>query len=138
MYMDSLTKTIHATLKGDSAYTVEFGSSYAHNLKKLEGALYTIDSVIAKANNKLNQLRVDTAEAQKIINTPFSYEAELNTKSARLDTLTDELNKAAMEAKLNNPNKERTAYFDRAKLKKEAIKSKKTDKKQEKNKETSI
>lgn len=136
--MDSLTKTIHATLKGDSAYTVEFGSSYAHNLKKLEGALYTIDSVIAKANNKLNQLRVDTAEAQKIINTPFSYEAELNTKSARLDTLTDELNKAAMEAKLNNPNKERTAYFDRAKLKKEAIKSKKTDKKQEKNKETSI
>lgn len=129
VYMDSFTKTIHATLKGESAYTVEFGTSYAHNLKKLEGALYRIDSVIAGAESKLNQLRVDTAEAQKIVNTPFAYETELTAKSERLDTLTDELNRAAMEAKANNPDKERTAYFDRAKLKKEAAKAKKQEQK---------
>ncbi|MDD6826111.1 MAG: YodL domain-containing protein [Oscillospiraceae bacterium] len=135
VYMDSFTKTVHATLKGEAAYTVEFGASYAHNLKKLEAALYRIDSTIAQTESKLNQLRVDTAEAQKIVNTPFAHENELNTKAERLDTLTDELNKVAMEEKMNNPNKTRTAYFDRAKLKKEAMKAKKVEKNQGKNKD---
>lgn len=138
VYMDSFTKTVHATLKGEAAYTVEFGASYTHNLKKLEAALYRIDSTIAQTESKLNQLRVDTAEAQKIVNTPFAHEYELNTKAERLDTLTDELNKVAMEEKMNNPNKTRTAYFDRAKLKKEAMKAKKVEKKVEKNIDTVI
>lgn len=124
VYMDSFTKTIHATLKGASAYTVEFGSSYAHNIKKLESALYRIDATIDKAENELNQLKVDMAEARKIIDMPFAYEDELKSKTERLDTLTEELNAAAMEEKMKNPNRERTAYFDRAKLKKEAMKTK--------------
>ena len=62
-------------------------------------------------------------EAKKIVAQPFAQEEELNAKSDRLEMLTDELNKAAQEAKKNNPEKKRTNYFDSAKLKKEAAKS---------------
>ena len=60
--------------------------------------------------------------AQRIVATPFPQQAELEQKTARLATLTDELNQAAIEAKKNAPEKERTCYFERAKLKKEAFK----------------
>lgn len=67
-------------------------------------------------------IRVDFAEAEKIINEPFPQEQELKGKEDRLKTLTEELNKAATEAKKNAPKKEKTCYFALAKLKKEAMK----------------
>ena len=45
---------------------------------------------------------------------------ELDTKEDRLKTLTDELNKAAIESKKNAPKREQTCYFQRAQLKREA------------------
>lgn len=64
---------------------------------------------------------MDYAEAQKIASEPFPQQAELESKEERLKTLTDELNQAAIEAKKNAPKKEKTCYFERAKLKKEAM-----------------
>ena len=59
-------------------------------------------------------------------------QAELEQKTERLATLTEELNQAAIEAKKNAPEKQRTCYFERAKLKKEAFKdSQKTAKPKE-------
>ena len=77
-------------------------------------------------------MRVDYSEAQKIVSEPFSQAEELTTKEERLKTLTDELNQAAIEAKKNAPKKEKTCYFERAKLKKEAMKI--SQKKSEKSK----
>ena len=120
--MDSMTKGIKATLKGAAVYTVDMGISYANNLKRLEGSLYNIDHKISAANHEILKLKTDIEEAKKIVSQPFAQEEELRAKSERLETLTDELNYAAIEAKKNNPQKQRTNYFDCAKLKKEAAK----------------
>ena len=65
---------------------------------------------------------------------PYPQEQELAEKESRLKTLTEELNEAAMEAKKNAPQKVKTCYFERAKLKKEAMRvsKQKSDKSKEK------
>ena len=94
---------------------------FAHNLNRIESALYNIDRRIDEVRTDLSRLKVDYAEAQKIASEPFPQQAELESKEERLKTLTDELNQAAIEAKKNAPKKEKTCYFERAKLKKEAM-----------------
>ena len=51
---------------------------------------------------------------------PFSQQEELDTKEQRLKVVTDELNQAAIEAKKNAPKREKTCYFERAKMKRDA------------------
>ena len=63
---------------------------------------------------------MDYEEAQKIVSAPFPQQEELDSKSERLETLTQELNQAAVEAKKNAPKREQTCYFQRAQLKREA------------------
>ncbi|MEI3029770.1 MAG: helicase-related protein [Ruminococcus sp.] len=123
---------ITATVKGSHPHSTKMIESFAHNLKRLEGCLYNIDRKISDVNTDLAKLRVDYSEAQKIVSEPFSQAEELTTKEERLKTLTDELNQAAIEAKKNAPKKEKTCYFERAKLKKEAMKI--SQKKSEKSK----
>ena len=60
--------------------------------------------------------RLDHAEAQKIVAESFPQQAELDSKEEMLKVLTDELNRAAIEAKKNAPKCEKTCYFERAKL----------------------
>ncbi len=81
-------------------------------------------------------MRVDFNEAQKIVAEPFPQEQELADKESRLKMLTEELNQAAIEAKKNAPQKEKTCYFERAKLKKEAMRvsKQKSDKSKSKTK----
>lgn len=93
-----------------------------HNLNRIEAGLYNIDGKIDKIKSNLAKLRVDHEEAQKIVAEPFPQAEELKQKEERLETLTTELNLAAAEAKKNAPKRERTCYFERAKLKKEAFK----------------
>lgn len=75
-------------------------------------------SIILQAN--LAKLRLDHAEAQKIVAEPFPQQEELDTKEQRLKVVTDELNQAAIEAKKNAPKREKTCYFERAKMKRDA------------------
>ncbi|MDE5557759.1 MAG: hypothetical protein K2J32_08750, partial [Ruminococcus sp.] len=77
-------------------------------------------------------------EAQKIVAEPFPQEQELADKESRLKMLTEELNQAAIDAKKNAPQKEKTCYFERAKLKKEAMRvsKQKSDKSKEKAKKS--
>lgn len=112
---------ITATIKGAYLHSTKLIESFAHNLKRLEGSLYNIDRKINDTNTNLTKLRVDFNEAQKIVSEPFPQADELDTKEFRLKTLTEELNQAAIEAKKNAPKKEKTCYFERAKLKKEAF-----------------
>ena len=56
--------------------------------------------------------RLDHAEAQKIVAESFPQQAELDSKEERLKTLTDELNRAAIEAKKNAPKCEKTCSLN--------------------------
>lgn len=120
--MNSFSKNIHASLKGAITYHSDVGASFSNNLKRLEN-IYNIEDKIDEVTSKLNSLRIDVRNAEKIVSQPFAQEDELNAKSQRLEYLTEELNQAAIEARKNNPDKKRTNYFDCARLKKEAAKS---------------
>ena len=84
------------------------------------GTLYNIDGRIERTQDNLAKLRLDHAEAQKIVAEPFPQQEELDTKEQRLKVVTDELNQAAIEAKKNAPKREKTCYFERAKMKRDA------------------
>ena len=115
---------ISITMKGNAEHKCALTSSFSANLKRMESTLYKIDQTISDAQNSINKLKMDLENAMRIVNTPFPQQAELEQKTERLASLTDELNQAAMEAKKNAPEKQRTCYFERAKLKKEAFKDK--------------
>lgn len=109
-----------ACLKGAASHTTKLIESFAHNLNRLEAALYNIDGRIERTQENLAKLRLDHAEAQKIVAEPFPQQEELDTKEQRLKVVTDELNQAAIEAKKNAPKREKTCYFERAKMKRDA------------------
>ncbi len=113
---------ISITMKGNAEHRCQLTSSFSANLKRMESTLYKIDQTINDAQNSVNKLKMDLENAQRIVATPFPQQAELEQKTERLATLTEELNQAAIEAKKNAPEKQRTCYFERAKLKKEAFK----------------
>lgn len=113
---------ISITMKGNAEHKCALTSSFSANLKRMESTLYKIDQTISDTQNSINKLKMDLENAQRIVNTPFPQQAELEQKTERLASLTDELNQAAIEAKKNAPEKKRTCYFERAKLKKEAFK----------------
>lgn len=131
-----------ACLKGSASHTTKLIESFAHNLNRLESALYNIDGRIERTQTDLAKLRLDHEEAQKIVAEPFPQQEELDSKEERLKVLTNELNQAAIEAKKNVPRREKTCYFERAKMKRDAArlakkprtandKAKSKDKKQE-------
>lgn len=127
---------ISIMMQGNAEHKCVLTSSFSANLKRMESTLYKIDQTINDAQNSVNKLKMDLENAQRIVATPFSQQAELERKSERLATLTDELNQAAIEAKKNAPEKQRTCYFERAKLKKEAFKDRqKPPESKEKNKD---
>ena len=109
-----------ACLKGATSHTTKLIESFTHNLNRLEAALYNIDSRIERTQTDLAKLRLDHEEAQKIVAEPFPQQEELDTKEQRLIVLTDELNQAAIEAKKNAPKRNKTCYFERAKMKRDA------------------
>ena len=109
-----------AGLQGATSHTTKLIESFAHNLNRLEAALYNIDGRIERTQDNLAKLRLDHAEAQKIVAEPFPQQEELETKEQRLKVVTDELNQAAIEAKKNAPKREKTCYFERAKMKRDA------------------
>lgn len=113
---------ISIMMRGNAEHKCVLTSSFSANIKRMESTLYKIDQTINDAQNSVNKLKMDLENAQRIVATPFSQQTELEQKTARLATLTDELNQAAIEAKKNAPEKQRTCYFERAKLKKEAFK----------------
>ena len=127
---------ISVTMQGNAEHKCVLTSSFSANLKRMESTLYKIDQTISDAQSSINKLNMDLENARRILATPFPQQAELEQKTERLATITDELNQAAMEAKKNAPEKQRTCYFERAKLKKEAFKDRqKPAKPKEKNKE---
>ena len=121
MHSNLMGGGVSATLQGAAAHSTKLIESFAHNLNRLESALYNIDGRIERTQSDLAKLRLDHEEAQKIVAEPFPQQDELDSKEERLKVLTDELNQAAIEAKKNAPKREKTCYFERAKMKREAM-----------------
>ena len=121
MHSSVIGRGMTACLKGAASHTTKLIESFAHNLNRLESALYNIDGRIERVRENLAKLRIDYAEAQKLAAEPFPQQEELESKEERLKTLTDELNQAAIEAKKNAPKREKTCYFERAKMKRDAM-----------------
>lgn len=97
-----------ATIQGKALHSTKLIESFAHNLNRIEAALYNIDRKIDETKTSLTKLSIDHDEAVKIVSEPFPQQAELESKEDRLKTLTDELNQAAIEAKKNAPKREKT------------------------------
>lgn len=110
-----------AILEGSATHTIKLTQNFAHNLKKLESRLYSIDQKINDVNTELEKLRLDFKEAQSIVNAPFPQAEELEIKQEKLQALTDELNQIAMQEKLNAPKREKTNYFEQAQAKKQLL-----------------
>jgi len=123
-----------ACMRGTASHTTKLIESFAHNLNRIESALYNIDGRIESTKESLAKLRIDHTEAQKIVAEPFPQQAELETKEERLKELTTALNLAAIEAKKNAPKREKTCYFERAKMKRDAMRIAKQKPKQSKDK----
>ena len=121
MHSSIVGRGMTACLKGAASHTTKLIESFAHNLNRLESALYNIDGRIERVRENLAKLRIDYAEAQKLAAEPFPQQDDLESKEERLKTLTDELNQAAIEAKKNAPKREKTCYFERAKMKRDAM-----------------
>ncbi|MBP3272873.1 MAG: hypothetical protein J6M17_11720, partial [Ruminococcus sp.] len=121
MHSNLMGGGMSATLQGAAVHSTKLIESFAHNLNRLEAALYNIDGRVERTQDNLAKLRLDHAEAQKIVAEPFPQQEELDTKEQRLKVVTDELNQAAIEAKKNAPKREQTCYFERARMKKEAL-----------------
>ena len=138
MNSPSMSDGVSATISGAYPHTTKLIESFAHNLRRLEGCLYNVDHKINDTISQLLKLRVDFNEVQKIVAEPFLQEQELADKESRLKMLTEELNQALIDAKKNAPQKEKTCYFERAKLKKEAmcVSKQKSDKSKEKAKKS--
>ena len=121
MHSNLMGGGVTATLRGAAEHSTKLIESFAHNLNRLESALYNIDGRIERTRENLAKLRLDNAEAEKIVAEPFPQQEELESKEERLKVLTDELNQAAIEAKENAPKREKTCYFERAKMKRDAM-----------------
>lgn len=134
MHSNMMGGGMSACLQGAASHTTKLIESFAHNLNRIESALYNIDGRIESTKESLAKLRIDHTEAQKIVSEPFPQQAELETKEERLKELTTALNLAAIEAKKNAPKREQTCYFERAKMKRDAMRIAKQKPKQSKDK----
>lgn len=110
---------LSATIKGEYPHSTTLIDSFSHNLRRLEGCLYNIDSKIDDVKTDLAKLRLDYKEAQKIVSEPFEQAQELAQKESRLKELTEILNRQVMELKKSPDKRVKTCYFQQAQLRKE-------------------
>ena len=103
---DSFQKEYQVLLKGEMTHRVPIGTSAAGNIQRLDNALAGIPARLEKAEQQLDSLRSQQEAAQAELGKPFSQEAELAEKSARLAELDALLN---MDDRGNDdPDREKT------------------------------
>ena len=119
---------ISASLSGAAKYTCDFVDSYDTNLRRLESSVAKIDQRIQHTENELNSLEIDFSNAQKILSEPFELLSKdgrtLGEMETALKELTAELAASAAQAKKEAPDKPKTCYFERARMRKAAISAK--------------
>ncbi len=114
---------LKAYLEGNGRYEFDFHYGATTNLKHLRNIPDILQTRLAEKQMSLEKLDVDYKAAQETVAKPFEYETEYKEKSARLNTVTKELNAVAAAAlKDKNGQEVRTDYFGI--LQKAGVKSK--------------
>ena len=89
---DSLNREFVMTLKNEMQHKVTLGSDVFGNIQRIDNVLDSIPEKIAKAQEQLDNTRVQFENAKQEVNKPFSQEQELVEKTARLNELNILLN----------------------------------------------
>lgn len=133
------TAMLSAELNGAAKYTCDLVDSFDTNLKRIESSIMKIDQRIQNIDSELNGLEIDYENAQKIVAEPFDLRSKdgrtLSEMETALTSLTEELAQSAAKAKKEHPDKPKTCYFARAKMRKNAAKVAKQDSSKEKMKQ---
>ena len=120
------------TINGNASYFLKFSAlSHSTNIKRMVNILDGMRSILFDRQDSFARAKAEVVEAQRIVNTPFKEESELNEKTARRDQLKSELQKeqAAKLLEKNSVSKERY-YFKIADMKRNGIKIKQQAKQQ--------
>ena len=89
---DSMNREFVMTLKNEIQHKVTLGSDVFGNIQRIDNVLDSIPEKITKAQEQLENVRVQFENAKQEVNKPFPQEQELIKKTARLNELNILLN----------------------------------------------
>jgi len=89
---DSMNREFVMTLKNEIQHKVTLGSDVFGNIQRIDNVLESIPEKITKAQEQLENTKVQFENAKQEVNKPFPQEQELIEKTARLNELNILLN----------------------------------------------
>lgn len=89
---DSMNREFIMTLKNEMQHRVTLGSDVFGNIQRIDNVLESIPEKITKAQEQLENVKVQFENAKQEVNKPFPQEQELVEKTARLNELNVLLN----------------------------------------------
>lgn len=89
---DVFNSVFELTLRGKSSYKVEVGTDAIGNITRINNALADIPNHLKQAEERLETLHIQMANAKEEISKPFEQAAELKEKEERLSELNALLN----------------------------------------------
>ena len=92
MEYDSMNREFVMTLKNEMQHKITLGSDVFGNIQRIDNVLESIPEKITKAQEQLENVRVQFENAKQEVNKPFPQEQELIEKTARLNELNILLN----------------------------------------------
>ena len=92
MEYDSMNREFVMTLKNEMQHKVTLGSDVFGNIQRIDNILDSITEKITKAQEQLENTKVQFENAKQEVNKPFPQEQELVEKTARLNELNILLN----------------------------------------------
>lgn len=84
---DEFTKDLHVSLKGAQLHTVTLGADAGGNISRLDNALSALPGRLSHAQETLDTIQVQMANAKAELQKPFAFAAAMTEKEARLEEL---------------------------------------------------
>jgi len=114
MEYDSMNREFVLTLKNEMQHKVTLGTDVFGNIHRIDNVLDSIPEKITKAQEQLENVKVQFENAKQEVNKPFPQEQELIEKTARLNELNILLNLDKKENEIvDNEVDEKENSFER-------------------------
>ena len=117
---DGASNEYRMTMKGTLSHTTVLGADIFGNITRMDNVIDGLQGKLDAAREELTETQTQLENARTEMNTPFSREAELNAKSARLKELNILLNMDQKDRSLlddvpedDTPEKARTREYER-------------------------
>ena len=117
---DGASNEYRMTMKGTLSHTTVLGADIFGNITRMDNVIDGLQGKLDVAREELTETQTQLENARTEMNTPFSKEAELNAKSARLKELNILLNMDQKDRSLlddvpedDAPEKARTREYER-------------------------